>query len=332
MVIAKPCEQMAVIMPSINEYIRVFLESMYVPNINDKLLRYKTKISKIYIFQLFSSNGNFHFYEETIMKLVNTCLSSDVTSNDCTYMILYMSMLQTSSVSMSDNVQITNKSLYIDRQRRKTICLRKTQVNLSGWLYLATYFYLTKQYTKTKYLCFKFIGNITPIVYCCGVVRNQKEFTKTIEFSTMKLHEELKYLAAAAIDIFEKSTLYPTEIDLEVKNRTFKEISMPPLPYAYFLLFMSAYHQHDPHDELTLKLSYLESMAHDTFYGFCLKNPCSYIVLNMIGICHERICSLTKAASYYRYAMNIENNIYSDAANDRFLIIKWQSTVRTLIS
>ena len=194
-------------------------------------------------------------------------------------------------------------------------------------LLLATYFYLTKQYNVTKYFCLKFIGFITPIVFCSGRVRNEDAFVATLESNDMQLHEILKYLTAPSINLFGTTRFYSTEIHFEIFKHANEGIVIPPLPYAFLFIIYDiniAYHQYHTQTYLTLTLSYLELMVHDPFYGFWLSDLDTYIVWNLIGICQEYIGNISKAASYYRYAMNIDNNNYNDAANIRLQLLKME--------
>ena len=327
MLISNPCAELINI-PSLQEPLFLYLDMNDVNSSHFSNWQYI--MSKTQMYELFSKWSS-HLYIETSV-LLKSSFSSDVTSNEYTYALYYMhliqSMLNTPSVPLSECKQHQNKTVYINTLRRfKHICLRDTQINLSGWLHLATYFYTTQQNTEAKYLCLRFIDSLTPYVHCDGHLANPDDFLKILHSmgtrcNVLKLHDELKYLVASRVKLIKHNCFYPVEIDFEIGNYGYGLIvQIRPLPYAYFLLFICAYHQQESKRRLMSILSQLESMQHNTHYGVDPNNKATLIIFNMIGRCYEMVGIISTASAYYRYALNIKDNPFSEAAELRLQLL-----------
>ena len=78
--------------------------------------------------------------------------------------------------------------------------------------------------------------------------------------------------------------LYPQEHGIEVNYSKNSALCILPVHYAYFLLFLCAYHSKDAINQLTL-LGVLETLIYDKRFG--MSSVSSSITLNMVGICNE---------------------------------------------
>ena len=280
--------------------------------------------SKIEFFKYFSF-CNLHAGIKAI-TILKTCFGVDTLSNSNTYVLQYRnlieSMLNACLVPMHHSTQRTNKAEHIERRRTKHILLRKTQLNLTGWLHMATFCYSTGEYDKTRRLCFKVIESIKPYTNYCGGLSDYKAFSSKLLASQLTLPGELKYLTAPHVQFNRQTTYYPYELEMEVENLKLNVLLIPPLPYAYFILFLCAYHQHDTPAQF-LYLSHLENLKNDTFYGVKAGDTPSFIILHMIGICYELMNDTCKqqAFKYYWQALHIDGNYQSTAASNRLQLM-----------
>ena len=288
----------------LHDTIRLFFNS------HDTLARGSTDFQ---IFSLLKSRGTFFQlflcpsrrpFTET-MALIKTRNNTDVTSNEYTYMLFYCklveSMFASSGLMVQNQITKTNIIAYMEIRKFKHFGLRQTQFDLSGWLKLATYFYCIEQYENASYLCRRFTECFTPYVMDCGIItgKTNKDLFMSRIYDGLQLYEELKCLTASHVVLEYRNGMFPKELSIEV------EISTPycrirPLPYAYFLLFETAYHQHQSQELLTTFLSTLESFLNDEHYNKFRRDETLVVILNMVGICYEHINEIDKAVFYYR--------------------------------
>ena len=159
-----------------------------------------------------------------------------------------------------------NKIVYRTAIKPKYICLRRSHYDVAaGWLQLSTFYYVTQQYTKTEQICKKVLSSLSSEVVYVGKRGDINTLSNTL-YRHMSVHERVKQFTATHVFLYVNG-LYPSELDIEVTNHLRSTgILILPLPYAYFILFLCAYHRHNATTQHEI-LGTLEALINDEHYG-----------------------------------------------------------------
>ena len=226
-----------------------------------------------------------------------------------------------------------NKIMYKTEIKPKYICLRRSHYDVAaGWLQLSTFYYVTQQYNKTEQICKKVLVSLSSEVLCTGNCGDRSTLVNTLLDCHMSVQQRVKQLTATYVHIYVNG-LYPNELDIEVANYLYSTtvLLIPTQPYAYFVLFLCAYHRHDAttqHDIVCI----LESFIHCEHCEHCGLRPRdteTFIILNMLGICYELSGDKQRAAFYYMKSINMKTkykfpNPHEEAANIRLQLLAMQ--------
>ena len=215
-----------------------------------------------------------------------------------------------------------NKTSWVTKRRAKYIYLRITHCDVaSGWLQLSTFYYVTNQYAKAEHICRKVITSITSEVFHAGRYGDMKSLKRTLSNHPMNIQQGIKRFTANYVSLYADG-LYPNEIDIEVVNYDYAAaVRILPLPYAYFVLFLCAYHRSDVVDQCEILVT-LESLINNSRYGLRIRDENTFIILDMVGICYELLRDTQKATFYYWKSINTRDphngsNHYAKAADIR---------------
>lgn len=242
----------------------------------------------------------FQMYREYELTLVSKLLI------DCMY--------STARIERTSN---DNKSTYINGRVIRNICLMKTHFDAAaGILCLSNFYYVMKQYYMAEHLCSRAIESITPKVFCPRFnyqLPNRLFMMYLLENEYSKFQQEVNILTASYVHVHKK-VFYPSEIDVEMYNFDSNNIwqcekgngnlFIPPLPYAYFVLYLCAYHRHDVPTQYEW-LNKLKSLLKNEHYGLCKIDRRTFIIFNMVGIGYELSCDTRRALLYYRKNVHI---------------------------
>lgn len=254
-------------------------------------------------------------------RCVNYYVNTRITSQEYSFMLCWRTFMQ--SVLNKPNLILTqenvlgNKIIYIEKRKLKQICLTLTQFNITGWLNLATYFYLLERHNDAQDLCRKVTEMITSETYYCG----KDEADLPLSVQGLQLDRFLKYKTASFICFMMMTSFQTKELAIEVNNSLSHCVQIPPLAYAYFVSFLCAYHANDRNKQWE-SLTHLEYLLHDKHYGFD-RRPFTVIIFNLVGICYEILGDKSKAEYHYRLSLNmniipnIQGNYYSNATEIR---------------
>ena len=179
-----------------------------------------------------------------------------------------------------------NKTSWITKRRAKYVFLRRSHYDVAvGWLQLSNFYYVTKQYYKAEHICRKVITSISSEVFYVGYCGGIHPLMQTLSNHEMNIQQGIKRFTANYVSLSVNS-LYPNEMDIEVVNYALPVMSILPLLYAYFVLFLCAYHRCDVATQCDI-LGTLESLIYDNNYGLRVHDGSTFIILNMVGICYE---------------------------------------------
>ena len=129
-------------------------------------------------------------------------------------------------------------------------------------------------------------------------------------------------MTAMHVDITGKG-IYPRELNIEVVNSNVPVLIIPPLPYAYFVLFLCAHHLNDLPTQLD-SLQQFELLVYHKSCGIDLKNITTFIIFNMMGICYELLGDKQRAALYYKQSVNIKYANTIDSPHIKAALIRLQ--------
>ena len=259
----------------------------------------------------------------------NCCLYSD-----CEFTMVLKMLVD--SIENNSNLDEThakqNKSVYIKCKKIRNISLMKTHFDTAaGWLHVGTYYYEIEQYNEAKQLCTHALHSIsTGVIYCGSIIGSAKTLAMLIqklEKGDLDFQKAAKHMTAAYVHINNKR-MYPSELKIEVMNIISIVINIPPLPYAYFVLFLCAHHSNNvpaQHDSL----KQLEELVQHKHYGIHPMRMDTSIIFNMIGVCYELLCNKPRAELYYEICANFKllNNIdspFKEAALIRLQLLAMQ--------
>ena len=259
-----------------------------------------------------------YLFSNTIQaKVQPLCITVRLIINHCMipneFLYIYKTLLDSlfeKNTSTQKNEQLgVNKAVYLKRRILKQICLKKTHIYITGWLELATYFYVLERYNDTQKICIKVNEMITPsVVYC-----DELTFATELALKQLQLCDFVKNNMASLVSFYQKNSFHPKELNIEVSKSLLPAIFIEPLRYSYFLSFLCSYHLDNIYGQLA-SLKNLEEHIYDKSYGFNIASKPSFLrlvlklfVYNLVGICYEMIGCTEKALDFFRYSLNVNS-------------------------
>ncbi|XP_069112465.1 uncharacterized protein [Argopecten irradians] len=215
-----------------------------------------------------------------------------------------------------------NSSLVGNKQKYKS--LRKCKMLMTplasactcpGLLTLATYHYQTGNYTKTLEMCRGVISS--KIIYVHARVNEMEEDTYEDNYCSRGYDLLLKCQQAfgSGFQLNETSWQFcPSKLQPELaKIRLGAQLSIPPLPYAVFLMFL-CYHDLGDTRRRDTALIDLRAMKYDEYQG----RRRWWIVHNLLGICYEMVGDKVRARKEYEESLGGERpGQYNNPSDER---------------
>ena len=273
------------------------LQSLSTENMITKLILISTStlcsfLPPIYLLQ--SMISNCHIYSDFEFTLVSKMLVDSMYGH----------------ASLNDTQVNPNKHSYSNSRILRHISLMTTHFDAAaGWLHLSAYYYMIGQYNRAAQQCTHAIQSISSTVIYAGSISQRETlymYVHMLEAANLELQTVLKHTTASLVHI-NKRGVYPSELNIEVRNIELPFMVIPPLPYANFILFLCANHLYDGQTMLE-SLNHLESLVHHKHYGVHSTKPSTYIIFNMIGICYELFGDKQRAAQYYKKTLNMKDS------------------------
>ena len=190
---------------------------------------------------------------------------------------------------------------------------------------------MTKQYHNTEYIGRKVLASLSSESVHVGYTRDERKLTNISPVFTHhgSIQQIVKQFTATYV-LIPVNGFYPSELDIEVANYSESTtIRLLPLPYAYFVLFLCAYHRRDATIMHEL-LGTLESLICDEHHGLCPGDSCRFIILNMVGISYELLGDLQKASFYYMKRTDNNDHPHAKAAYVRLELLQNIKIINTL--
>ncbi|OWF42537.1 uncharacterized protein LOC110460913 [Mizuhopecten yessoensis] len=235
-----------------------------------------------------------------VLKLVNRAFLATVDEQEMDIVLLsFINVItNTSSNSIADLTRShsnNNKATYAQIRRHKRVLHLSAATDVCrGLLSLATFYYNVGCYNKTTEIA-------TCVVFACqrgGLLQWYGDYTRYKEEMCGKgytLLQKAKRSFALQYTIHkEDNRLYPLELDLEVQTNE-RNIYLPPLPYATFLLLLSTYRLGNIDQSRTL-LDDLQTLLSHPIYGVH-HYP---MVHNMVGIGHQMLGDTRRAIKAFK--------------------------------
>ena len=256
----------------------------------------------------------------------NLMIANIVKISECDFLIKFKLFVTLCwSQTTGNTAHRDNRSEYIERRKYKNISLWGTHIDLTtGWLKLATYFYVTEQHPITEQLLQTAIRSFEQaFVYIVAMPTNVSNWVMSCLFRQIPFRQYIKYRTSSLVPFYDYD-LYPSELDIDITidNDAFeRKAFVPPLPYAYFLLFLCANRSQDVSQRID-SLRNLDRVVRDSTTGLLERLPNTYIVLNMLGVCYEIMGDVSKAKYFYKQCMNKQyKNTSTKAASVRLQLL-----------
>ncbi|CAC5414643.1 unnamed protein product [Mytilus coruscus] len=164
--------------------------------------------------------------------------------------------------------------------------LRRTRLHsdaVSGWMALASFFYVHKNYFASLSVINYAMQKCTDEKIFTGSITSEFTFVQTHVLNLMKNEKLYTVLKAVTIDplLFHwKSSIIPQELQLVVK---YNHIMYHPTTFAYFLSFLCYYHLHD---NISCR-HYLKQITYSIANSSIQAKCSSFNSLIMCGIAHQ---------------------------------------------
>ncbi|XP_021361101.1 uncharacterized protein LOC110455344 [Mizuhopecten yessoensis] len=190
----------------------------------------------------------------------------------------------------------TNKRVYTKIRKNKWLLHMSSATDVcEGLLLLATFYINAGSYSKASAVATRVVSACqqSALIQRFGHFKNS-EYLNDMCGKGYTLLQKFKRSFVLVYRIFKKQNkLYPPELDLEVAADE-EGIDIPPLPYAVFLLVLSAYKLGDTKKARTT-LDDLLAVRRNEVYG--VRN---YPILhNLVGICHQLLGNTRHAVKSY---------------------------------
>ncbi|VDI10817.1 Hypothetical predicted protein [Mytilus galloprovincialis] len=161
---------------------------------------------------------------------------------------------------------------------------------VSGWLFLASFFYRRKNYIASlhviNYALLKCTDDKIPVKVQPGfkIELNRTQYNVLESMQQEKLFKILKTVQINDLDFIEKSEIIPEELQLEVEERS---TIIPAIPFAHFLSFLCYFHSCDLNSALVSMQQIMHIMntnfTKDDFESFYVF---AYPII-LLGICWQ---------------------------------------------
>lgn len=187
-----------------------------------------------------------------------------------------------------------NKTAYRQIKKHKRFIHVSAEIDTSHGIFsLATFYYNVGCYRKA-------FEDAIRVIYACqqrGLLQPYGRFAEYVDEVCGKGYTLLQKAKRSFVFSYAihktKYRLYPPELDMEVQA-TDEPINLPSLPYATFLLVLSAHRVGNTAKAQTLLGTLVAMMAHP-IYGECYFP----ILYNLVGICHQLLGNTQQAVKAF---------------------------------
>ncbi|CAC5420626.1 unnamed protein product [Mytilus coruscus] len=257
---------------------------------------------------------NCHFrtkqHVATLDKLFRLLASYKLKAHKFLYSTLTSMLAKHISWRGTNICKLTNRYFYKRHKNTLPYLLIGVQCDaMSGWLNLATYFYCMKQYRISLYLTVltlsKCHSNKILSFQCMNadfdrVLCNVEH--EAIEYGLMNAYHICKRHLTDDVEFSIFSCIYPFELEMEIRIRTF--LYKSPIMYCFFLRFLCLHHLHE-HTDVGYALQDLYDLRNYLTRDF------DHLDWNIfMGQAHYRLGNFRTALTFFRNVSELEEFLY----------------------
>lgn len=181
---------------------------------------------------------------------------------------------------------------------------------VSGWLYLANYYYVTAQYVTAQILIQKALKSISTLHMYHGRIKDMGKFMETILSTELSFYDQLKVFLTTDVILY-SDIICPAEISGEIDNLFLHFLPVPSRVYAYFLSCLCGYHTRDQSLQRS-SVRALKELIYDGYYGIRRGYIYEWILVRLVAICYELMGDKENCSHFYEESDKIKKQNNKD--------------------